>query len=470
MNDSDKQAGNRTVWDSKGTSYDLTGKIGEGAQGMVCTTQYPGVLVKVSKRATKDPRTADWFKHISWIARQPLDGLHVARPQSLIVKPRLGYVMELMDGLEPMKMMLESSLTGLREGRGIATYLDSGGMSRRIRVLGKLARSLASLHGRALAYGDLSPTNVFVSKAHEFSEVWLIDCDNLSVLSREGGQKVYTPDYGAPEILRGESGINTLTDSWSFAVIAFQLLTMLHPLKGELVDDGEPEIEDAALHGEFPWIDHPEDKRNQTSAGLPRDQILTKRLRGYFEQCFNTGLSDPEARPSLAAWAEAFEAASALMTRCDPDTGCGNSFLFNARRECPFCGHVQAAERALLLQHYVHAPLSELGEDAQEQDQWLRTSDLQLIAFGETAEIRSSPVGSATYAESPVVCRLELSKDGLWVEPISSVPLVLQREKNQKTEQVRRRTLLKSEWKQESKFALHIGSTDKLHTAWRFVW
>ena len=233
MNDADKQAGNRTVWDSKGTSYDLTGKIGEGAQGMVCTTQYPGVLVKVSKRATKDPRTADWFKHISWIARQPLDGLHVARPQSLIVKPRLGYVMELMDGLEPMKLMLESSLTGLRENRGIATFLDSGGMSRRIRVLGKLARSLASLHGRALAYGDLSPTNVFVSKAHEFSEVWLIDCDNLSVLeSRRWAEGLYTGLWRARNPSKRKRH-NTLTDSWSFAVIAFQLLTMLHPLKGD---------------------------------------------------------------------------------------------------------------------------------------------------------------------------------------------------------------------------------------------
>jgi serine/threonine protein kinase len=470
MNDSDKQTNNRTVWDSKGTSYDLTGKIGEGGQGMVCTTQYPGVLVKVSKRATKDPRTVEWFKHISWIARQSLEGLHVARPQSLIVKPRLGYVMELMDGLESMKPMLESSLTGLRENRGIATFLDSGGISRRIFVLAKLARSLASLHGRALAYGDLSPANVFVSKAHEFSEVWLIDCDNLSILSREGGQKVYTPDYGAPEILRSESGINSLTDSWSFAVIAFQLLTMLHPLKGDMVDQGAPEVEDAALHGELPWIDHPDDKRNRTESGLPRDQILTKRLRGYFEQCFNAGLNDPDARPSLAAWAEAFEAASMLLTRCDPDLGCGNAFLFNARRECPFCGHIQAAERSLLLQHYVHAPLAELGDESREQDQWLRTSDLQLLYLNSPSEIHSSPVGSTTYSESPTVCRLELTTEGLWIEPTSSVPLSLQRQKNQKIESIRRRTLLKTEWKQTSQFALHIGDMGKLHTAWRFVW
>ena len=39
---------NRTVVDQHGQSYELTGSIGEGGQGIVCTTNYPNVLVKVS--------------------------------------------------------------------------------------------------------------------------------------------------------------------------------------------------------------------------------------------------------------------------------------------------------------------------------------------------------------------------------------------------------------------------------------
>lgn len=470
MNNTDKQAGNRTVWDSKGTAYELTSKIGEGGQGMVCATQYPNVLVKVSKRGSKDPRTVAWYKHLTWIARQPLEGLHIARPQSLIVKPRLGYVMELMDGLEPMKTMFEHSLLAVQEGRGLIAYTESGGLSRRVRLLARLGRSLASLHGRALAYGDLSPANVFVSKLHQYNEVWLIDCDNISVLSRECGQKAYTPDYGAPEILRGESGINSLTDSWSFAVLAFQLLTLLHPLKGNLVSDGAPELEDAALRGDIPWIDHPTDERNRSQVGLPRDQLLTKRLREDFEQCFNAGLSDPDKRPSLSAWAEAFEAATMLLAQCDVGSGCGSSFLFNSRRECPFCGHIQSSDHFLLLQHYVHAPLSDLGDDATEADQWLHTRELQLVGIEEPVELHSSPVGSSTYSESPVIGRLELCKEGLWIEPMSSIPLTLQRGKNQKVEKVKHRMLLKAEWKQESRLALHMGEMTNLHTAWRFIW
>jgi serine/threonine protein kinase len=127
-----------------------------------------------------------------------------------------------------------------------------------LKIISRLARVLADLHGRGLAYGDLSPANVFVSQSLEYAEVWLIDADNVASQSRDGQQGVFTPDYGAPEILRGESGINTLTDSWSFAVIAYRFLTLVHiRLKVIVVLDGDPEREDTALRGELPWVDHP---------------------------------------------------------------------------------------------------------------------------------------------------------------------------------------------------------------------
>lgn len=470
MNKTSKKPGNRTVWDAQGASYELTGMLGEGGQGKVCTTQYPSVLVKVSKRPSADPRTQAWYEHIRWVARQPLEGLHIAAPKAIIVKPRLGYVMELMDGLEPLKPILDQSLLAMQEGHGLHGFLSGGGVSRRVRLLARLARSLASLHGRGLAYGDLSPANIFVSRSHEHQEVWLIDCDNISVLSREEGRDIHTPGYGAPEIMRGDSGINSLTDSWSFGVLAFQLLTLVHPLEGDIVADGEPELEKLALSGGLPWIDHPTDDRNRASRGLPRDQVLTLRLRDCFEQCFNAGLNDPGARPSLAAWAEAFEAAAMLLVACDEEDGCVSSFLFNPRHQCPFCDRAQAPERFLLMRHYVYAPLESLGEGATAKNQWVTTGDLQLLVLDKTVELHSSPVGSCTYAESPVVGRLELKADGLWIEPLSSLALTLQREGGTKPEPVKRRMLLKEGWKKDHRLVLHLGEPGQLHSAWRFQW
>ena len=471
MNKTDKKPGNRTVIDAHGGTYELKHKLGEGGQGMVCTTQYPNVLVKVSKRPSSDPRTQSWHSHIQWISRQALEGLHIAAPRALIVKPRLGYVMELMDGLESLKPILDQSLQAMQAGDGLKGFMVSGGVSRRVRLLARLARSLASLHGRGLAYGDLSPANIFVSRSHEHQEVWLIDCDNICVLSREGEREIHTPGYGAPEIMRSDSGINSLTDSWSFGVMAFQLLTLIHPLEGDMVADWEPElVEKVALRGDLPWVDHPTDDRNRTSRGLPREQVLTLRLRDCFEQCFNAGLNDPGARPSMATWAEAFEAAAMLLVDCDVEEGCGSSFLFNPRRQCPFCDHIQAPERFLLMHHYIYAPLDELGEGAKAKDQWARTSDLQLLALDKTVELHSSPVGSCTYTESPVVARLELKDEGLWIEPLSSLILTLQREGGIKAERVKQRMLLKAVWKKDHRMILHLGDPEKLHATWRFHW
>lgn len=71
---------NRTVLDQHGQSYELTGRIGEGGQGIVCTTNYPNVLVKVA-RATTEEKRVSWTSKIRALMRQPLEAF-----QSLIHK------------------------------------------------------------------------------------------------------------------------------------------------------------------------------------------------------------------------------------------------------------------------------------------------------------------------------------------------------------------------------------------------
>ncbi|TOM80986.1 protein kinase, partial [Vibrio parahaemolyticus] len=183
-------------------------------------------------------------------------------------------VMELMDGLVPLKSLLDSfieatdSISEENQTPHIQNYLDQGGLRRRIRILCQLARTLNQLHSRGMLYGDISPDNIFVSDDPNYSETWLIDCDNISFESH-CGLTVHTPDYGAPEVVRGDAMLSSLTDCWSFAIIAYQLLTHNHPLKGDLVNDGEPEMEEEALRGEHPWINDPNDPDNECWSNLP---------------------------------------------------------------------------------------------------------------------------------------------------------------------------------------------------------
>ncbi len=464
------ESASRIVQDRRGTNYELTGKLSEGGQGIVCRTQFPNVLVKIGKHPAVDPRTKAWFDHMQWVSRLPLEGLKIARPQALIVKPRLGYVMELMDGLIPLASLLEESMLAMRDGRGLHCFVESGGLSKRLRLMTGLSATLANLHGRGLAYGDLSPGNIFVSRSSQHAEVWLIDCDNISLLSHEGGQKIYTPDYGAPEIIRGESGINSLTDSWSVAVIAFQLLTLLHPLKGDLVTEGEPEDEERALAGEIAWVDDPDDGSNRATNGLPRDVVLTKELQRLFQQCFGPGRNDPGLRPTLSEWRAAFEAASAMLMMCDEGDGCGSSFYFKRARQCPFCDRIQDEAAHLLMMHYLYAPPTE--EDRTEfdlQNPWIRTGHYMVLGK-QTVELKDSPVGSATYAENAPVCMLTMAEDGLFIEPAPGKRIALQSQRTQKTEVLTKKMRLRSASRRNDDYMLHLLDTDEMHYAWRFKW
>jgi len=133
---------NRTVLDQHGQSYELTGRIGEGGQGIVCTTNYPNVLVKVA-RATTEEKRASWTNKIRALMRQPLEGLPIAHPLALITQPQPGYVMELMDGLAPMTELMQVATDSLMSEDGLSGYVKTGGLLRRLKMLARLARVLA---------------------------------------------------------------------------------------------------------------------------------------------------------------------------------------------------------------------------------------------------------------------------------------------------------------------------------------
>jgi DNA-binding helix-hairpin-helix protein with protein kinase domain len=460
---------NRTVIDQHGQSYELTGRIGEGGQGIVCTTNYPNVLVKITRAKTAEKR-ARWVSKIRALMRQPLEGLPIAHPLALITKPRPGYVMELMDGLVPLTELMQVSTDALILDGDISGYIETGGLLRRLKISGRLARVLAELHGRGLAYGDLSPANIFVSRSIEYAEVWLIDADNVTSQCQ---QSVFTPDYGAPEILRGDSGINTLTDSWSFAVLAFRFLTLTHPLKGDGVLEGEPEREELALRGELPWVDHPVDRSNSLSTGLPREIVFNRPLRELFDRCFNAGMNNPGERPSLSEWADAFEAAAG---QCVPCESCRSTFFYTLKLTCPFCGQARDKRHSLLLQEYRYIPLAllreGLAEDVPEslirKECWTRTG--KVLVLNQSPE-KPLPPGTSLYAEAIPLCTVQLAEGGLWIEPSANVRVSLQRASGvNSTVSLTRRQRLKSEIRSGESFYLHLGTAENEHFVWRFNW
>jgi eukaryotic-like serine/threonine-protein kinase len=464
----------QTVRDEQGHVYVLGEKLAEGGQGLVLRIEgQPRLLLKISRLKDPDPKALAWRRQLAKLRYLPIEDLQMAdgspfplvMPKALLTGSSPGYVMELMDGLVPLGELLETSQQALREGYGRGGFVRTGGLKRRLALLARLSRVLAKLHGVGIAHGDLSPNNVFVSSSHEYAQVWLIDCDNLTYAVRNSSLKIHTPDYGAPELLRGELGISTYTDIWSFAVMAFQLLTLLHPLKSGLLADSDREIEDRALRGELPWIDHPVDDSNRVEAGVPRHWVLTPALQTLFERCFNAGLSDAAQRPLMAEWAEAFEAAHALLVRCEHED-CASSFFWNKALNCPFCERPTASVFWLRWVHHLICSKDDLPEASHLQERLIDTGWRQVVG-DQTITLHAAPPGSAVYADSAPVAALKLQGSTLELRPIGSARLHLQTLGNLELTRLRGTVDLPQAG---LNYGLHLGDITQTHDLWRFKW
>lgn len=298
----------KTVIDENGAVHHLTHSLGEGGQGQVWLTRGERRVVKVfPKRTNRETLKSQ----LAFVKRLDLRDLHVARPLALLRAPDIGYVAEFLADMVPIRTLIRP-----RAGEPLLQwYIATGGIRRRLRLLAHAGEALAGLHARGLVYADVSPANVFVSAPMEAVEAWLIDLDNLRYEGQAGGA-VHTPGYGAPEIIGGQKFATPMSDAWSFAVLAFQTLTLTHPLLGDWVNDGEPELEEEALAGRLPWIEHSTDARNRSSMGLPRKWIFSGKLMDLARATFENGIDKPDHRPSVSKWVENLHIWADRTLRC----------------------------------------------------------------------------------------------------------------------------------------------------------
>ncbi len=318
----------RVVTTLTGTRYKLTRELGRGGQGAVFGADDGRHAVKLLRMRSPVAREA-LRDRLAMVARLPIDDLGLARPLDRLREPDLGYVMELITGMEPIHTLLRPP----REAASLTQwYLAGGGLRRRLRLLARTADLFARLHGRGLVYTDPSPQNIFVSQAIDAHEVRLIDTDNLRPASVTG-EDYFTPGYGAPELNTGRGPATSLSDAHAFAVIAFQTLALVHPLQGDLVEDGEPELQVQAFNGDLPWIDHPQDKRNRSRHGIARGTVLSRHLSDICAASFGPGLKDLTRRPGLTRWAEYLHRAADNTLCCQ---ACSGTF-FRTSPKCPWC-------------------------------------------------------------------------------------------------------------------------------------
>jgi eukaryotic-like serine/threonine-protein kinase len=323
----------KRVIDVNSNVYELGKELGRGGQGAVFSVKNANLAVKVLLNASPARRTILKQQLTSVRMLFDIEKLTIARPLEILKPPHLGYVMELLTDMVPI-----SKLINIPKNTNclVEWYLKGGGLRRRLLLLARFAETLAQLHGKGLVYTDPSPNNLFISSDINNSDIIrLIDTDNLHYETSSSSINFYTKYFGAPELVTGKSGANTLTDAHAFAVIAFQTLSLVHPLMGDMVSDGEPEVEIQALEGHLPWIDDPIDNSNFTSHGFHRDIVLSPNLKQLCQASFGVGLKEPQKRLRLKKWAEKLYTAADFTITCPK---CNSTYYAN-QKHCSWCEH-----------------------------------------------------------------------------------------------------------------------------------
>lgn len=355
--------------DQYGNVHYLSDELASGGQGVVFRTKDADLAIKQPVDALRNPdKDANLQTRFVNIRHLPLPPrIPISLPLA-ILRDEPGYVMRLLSGMRPFsqfdldgktkktyedqKMELPTWLAGIPDkdmALKLFHYAKTGSTRHRLSALAKCACILARLHSAGLVYGDISTNNAFVGKGAD-SEVWLIDADNLRFEIAKGGSTVFTPGYGAPEVVRGTDCSRPQTDCWAFAVMAFMSLSFCHPFKGkkvlepdddeggwdaEPVAEGAPaDLDEQAHAGYLPFIDDEDDDSNAGVGGLPRILVTTPQLRLLFQETFGAGRTQPHRRPTMGFWALELSRAFDLSLECP---NCKMSYFADEHENCPYC-------------------------------------------------------------------------------------------------------------------------------------
>ena len=378
-----ERSAKREMVDQFGNIFYIKEKLSDGGQGIVyrttdCDLAIKQPIVRETGELDFDPSLSARYSRIRTL---PLPkGCRVTMPLS-ILRGQPGYVMRLLDGMKDFSGVFEfggkeiksldaesipawlSNIEDRRFALQLLHYARTGGARARMEALFLSAALLARLHLNGLVYGDVSPKNIFIGRrqaeaGYDFQEAWLIDIDNLRLERTSGGGWTFTGHLGAPEVRQGKRPCSTRTDTWSFAVMAFELLTLANPFIGRQVAEAEEEdcdwandansaagtemsLEEKAYAGLLPYVYDPDDDSNgYVGGGLPLEIVSSSGIRRLFLETFGPGRLAPHRRPNLAFWALELARAYDQSLMCP---GCGMSYLAKENTQCPFCDRPRPA-------------------------------------------------------------------------------------------------------------------------------
>jgi len=220
-----------TAGDLVGGKYELVRPIGEGGMGLIWEAENVHLQIPVALKLVR----ASMRQGIA------LERLAVeARAAAQVVHPAIVRILDfgVTTQRDPFIAM------ELLSGESLREVMSRGRMEeeRAARLALRLADGLVAAHARGIVHRDVKPENVLLAQQPRGGvQPKLIDFGVAKMLHRDAhaphtmaGVIVGSPDYMAPEQVRGES-IGPAVDVWALCVLLYELLAGHRPFRGPTV-------------------------------------------------------------------------------------------------------------------------------------------------------------------------------------------------------------------------------------------
>lgn len=159
-----------------------------------------------------------------------------------------------------------------------------------LQLILQVARAVAHAHARLVVHRDLKPSNILVT---DDGSVRLLDFGVAKLLENQPGEqtqfavRAFTPEYAAPEQIKGEP-MGTATDVYSLGVVSYRLLTGMLPYEVKQTSVGQ-------LERAITEVDA------VPASSIASNPLRGRRLRGDIDAILNRALKkDPAQRYATA--------------------------------------------------------------------------------------------------------------------------------------------------------------------------
>ncbi|MFQ5790066.1 MAG: serine/threonine-protein kinase, partial [Acidobacteriota bacterium] len=205
--------------------YQILGKIGEGAMGVIYRAQDPflgrSVAIKaLSANLLKDTESRQRFLREARLAGSLTHKNMVTIYDMGCEDDQVYLALEYLEGEDLTRRLRRPQRLSLEE---------------KIRIIAEIAAGLAHAHQKGIVHRDVKPSNIFIC---ESGEVKILDFGLARVAASEltrTGQVLGTPNYMSPEQVMGER-VDPRADVFSLGAVFYEVLTLQKAFSGRSIE------------------------------------------------------------------------------------------------------------------------------------------------------------------------------------------------------------------------------------------